>query len=113
MRRSVEGDHVTVASRFGASSFFAMVSRLAARSAAACALLRPSATASAKFANSTVNHSQSVTARMKPAGASPWPPSACTQRIVVRMLPMYTTNITGFLHWCCGSSFTNESTSAS
>jgi hypothetical protein len=26
---------------------------------------------------------------------------------------MYTTNITGFLHWCCGSSFTNDSTSAS
>ena len=43
------------------------------RSAAACALLRPSASASAKLANSTVNHSQSATARMKPAGASPWP----------------------------------------
>jgi hypothetical protein len=62
----------------GASSFFAMVSRFAPRSAAACALLRPSATASAKLANSTVNHSQIVTARMKPAGASPWPPSAWT-----------------------------------
>ena len=31
------------------------------RSVAACAFPRPSAMASAKFANSTVNHSQSVT----------------------------------------------------
>ena len=45
-----------------------MTSRLAERSASACALLRPSAMASAKLANSTVNHSQSVTARMKPGG---------------------------------------------
>src|SRR5262245_59321274 len=28
------------------------------------------------------------------------------------MLPTYTTNITGLRHWCCGSSFTKESTSA-
>ena len=41
------------------------------RSDAACALLRPSASASAKLANSTVNHSHSAMARMKPAGASP------------------------------------------
>ncbi len=33
-------------------------------------------------------HSPSVTARMKPAGASPLPPSAWTHRIVVRMLPI-------------------------
>ena len=33
-------------------------------------------------------HSQTVIARMKPAGASPWPPSAWTHRIAVRMLPM-------------------------
>ncbi len=37
------------------------------RSASACALPRPSAIASAKFANSTVNQSQSDTARMNPA----------------------------------------------
>ncbi len=58
------------------------------RSDAACALLRPSASASAKLANSTVNHSQSAMARMKPAGASPLPPSAWKNRTVVRMLPM-------------------------
>ena len=40
---------------------------------AACALLRPSASASAKLANSTVNQSHSATARMNPAGASPLP----------------------------------------
>ena len=44
-----------------ASSFRAVaVSRLA-RSEAACALPRPSATASARFANSTVSHSHTVT----------------------------------------------------
>ncbi len=55
------------------SSFRAMMSRRALRSASACALPRPSAIASAKLANSTVNQSQSEIARMKPAGASPWP----------------------------------------
>jgi len=29
------------------------------------------------------------------------------------MLPTYTTNITGFFHCCCGSSFTNDSIKAS
>ena len=78
----------------------------------AWALLRPSAMASAKLANSTVNHSHSETARMKPAGASPWPPRAWTNRMVVRMLPIHTTNITGFFICCTGVSFLNESTSA-
>ena len=49
------------------------MSRRALRSASAWALPRPSAIASAKLAKSTVNQSQSEIARMKPAGASPWP----------------------------------------
>src|SRR5471032_1280345 len=49
---------------------------------------------------------------MNPGAASPPPPSAWTKRTLVRMLPRYTTNMTGLRHWCCGSSFTNESISA-
>ncbi len=58
------------------SSFRAVMSRRAFRSASACALPRPSAIASAKLANRTVNQSHSDTARMNPAGASPRPISA-------------------------------------
>jgi len=81
------------------------------RSEAAWALPRPSAIASAKFAKSTVNQSQSVTPKMKPADASPRPPAktACPQSRVVRMEPTYTTNITGFRTWRWGVSFLNES----
>jgi len=71
----------------GRASFFATVSLRALFSELACALLRPSAIASAKFANSSVAHSHNVIARMKPAGASPVPNNACSQRIVVTMLP--------------------------
>ena len=42
----------------------AMVSERALRSVSACALPRPSAMASAKLANSTVNHSHSVICRL-------------------------------------------------
>ena len=65
-----------------ATTFFFMPRRLAV-----CALLRPSASASAKLAKRTVNQSQTATARMKPAGASPLPASAWMPRTVVRMLP--------------------------
>jgi hypothetical protein len=84
-------------------------SRLALRSEAAWALPRPSAIASAKLAKSTVNQSQSDTAKMNPEEASPRPASACTQSRDVRMEPTYTTNITGFRTWRCGVSFLNES----
>ena len=57
------------------------------RSVAACCLPRPSARASAKFANSTVNHSHTLIARMNPAGASAWPRRAMIHSTVVRMLP--------------------------
>ena len=51
------------------NSFLACTWRRIERSVAACALPRPSATASAKFANSTVSHSQTATARMNPGAA--------------------------------------------
>ena len=94
-------------------SFFAITSRRAPRRLAACAFARPSAIDSAKFANSTVNQSQIVTCRMNPGEASPLPKSAWTNRIVVRMLPTYTTNITGLRACARGESLRNESTSAS
>ena len=59
LRRSAEATRTDTASRFGAASFLARMSRRALRSVSACALPRPSAIASAKLANSTVNHSQS------------------------------------------------------
>jgi len=68
----------------------AQVSLRSPRNDAACALLRPSAKASAKLANSTVNHSQMVMASTN-AGFMPVSPgkfSECTQSSVVRMLPM-------------------------
>ena len=93
-------------------NFFAVTDCFKPRSDAACALLRPSARLSAKLANSTVNHSHAVMPRMKPAGASPWPRNACTNRIVVKMLPMYTTNMTGLRTCTAGESLRNESAMA-
>ena len=52
--------------------------------------------ASAKFAKSTVNHSQTDTQKMNEAGASPFPTIAWIQSSVVRIDPTYTTNMTGF-----------------
>ncbi len=71
----------------------------ALRSESACALPRPSAIASAKFAKTTVNQSHSEMARMNPAGASPCPASACTKSPVVRTLPTSTTTMTGLRNW--------------
>ena len=93
----------------GSERNFATSSCRERRRASACALPRPSAIASAKFANSTVNQSHTDTARMNPAGASPWPRSACTQRQVVRTLTTSVTNITGLRTMWRGSSFLNES----
>ena len=73
--------------------------------AAAWALLRPSAMASAKLANSTVNHSHSATAAVKPSGL-------LAASAVVKALPTYTTNITGLRHCTRGSSFLKASSSA-
>ena len=86
-RRSVPGTDSQSAPKRGSRSFLAITPCLAPRSAAACALLRPSASASAKLANSTVNHSHSVVAPMNQAGASPVPISACSHSAVVNRLP--------------------------
>ena len=88
-------------------SRLASVSERAFRSVSACALPRPSAMASAKFANSTVNQSQSVICRLKA--------KLCLSRNrsnVVTTLPTSTTNITGFFIMVRGSSLTTASTSA-
>ena len=85
----------------------AMVSVLVLRSVSACALPRPSAMASAKLANSTVNHSQRVIWNVNPMLA----PMARSLKIssVVMAAPTSTTNITGFFIISRGCSLTNES----
>ena len=96
----------------GDLSFLAWTSLRALRRVSACALPRPSAIASAKFANSTVNHSHRDTVPTNQAGASPCATSAWTKRRVVNTLPTSTTNITGLLIIRRGSSFSNEPTMA-
>ncbi len=88
-----------------------MVSPLALRRVSAWALPRPSAMASAKLANSTVNHSQSVICRLKPKPAR-WCTVLSMSSAVVSTLPTSTTNITGFLTIQRGSSLRTESSSA-
>ncbi len=84
----------------------AMASVLARRRLAACALPRPSATASAKLANSTVNHSQMLICNSKPR--LPFPARASRiSRMVVSVVTISTTNITGLRHSVRGSSFAN------
>ena len=108
-RSAVDGTVSAGAVRSGRASRRAGMVRRARRSASACALPRPSANASAKFANTTVNHSQIDTLPMNDAGASPLPPSAWKNRIVVSTLPISTTNITGLRTCWRGSSRRNAS----
>jgi hypothetical protein len=90
------------------ASRLAGVSVRALRSVAACALPRPSATASAKLANSTVTHSQRMIWKVKPRCALP-PVSRSRMKItVVSAATISTTNITGFLISMRGSSLTND-----
>ncbi|MBP1597535.1 MAG: hypothetical protein H6Q05_2912 [Acidobacteria bacterium] len=86
------------------NSRLAMVSERVLRSESACALPRPSAMASAKFANKTVNHNHSVICRLKPNWVPP-----LNRRMVVITAPTCTTNMTGFAKRWRGFSFTNES----
>ena len=80
-----------------AAAAWPCVSVRARRSVAACALPRPSATASAKLANSTVTHSQRMIWKVKPR-CSPPPVSRSRRKItVVSAATISTTNITGFL----------------
>src|SRR6266496_790527 len=69
---------------------FAIVSERAFRNVSACALPRPSAMASAKFANNTVNHNHKVICRLN-LNAEP----TLNSSTVVITLPISTTNITG------------------
>src|SRR5581483_53659 len=75
------------------------------RSDSACALPRPSATASAKLANSTVNQSHKMIWNAKPRPAAPVKRSR-RKITVVSTATTSTTNITGFLAICRGSSLT-------
>src|SRR4051794_7700742 len=90
----------------------AIVSALVLRSVAAWALPRPSAIASAKLANRTVNHRKTVTTMLKTFSWLELSPKSRTNRIVVKTEPISTTNITGLRAMVRGLSFLTESTSA-
>ena len=78
----------------------ALVSWRLRRNVSACALPRPSATASAKLANRTVAHSHSVTSPTNTSGRA-------KNSIEVTTLPISTTNMTGMCTIVRGSSLTN------
>ncbi len=92
-------------------SSLACVSVRVLRKDAAWALPRPSATPSAKFANSRVNQSHRMICDEKPGLPSPVMRSL-TNRIVVRMATTSTTNITGLRTMWRGSSFRKAAPSA-
>ena len=94
-------------------SLRAVVSLRILRKLSAWALPRPSAMASAKLANSTVNHSHRVTDRVNQTGTS-WAPRARSRArsSVVRTLPTSTTNMTGFLAMLRGRSLRTLSPAA-
>ena len=87
---------------------WATVSERALRSESACALPRPSAMASAKLANSTVNHSHAATRPAKRFCVPDDEPRSRSQTMVVRTLPTSTTNITGLRAIRRGSSLTTR-----
>ena len=76
------------------ASTLARVSERVLRSVSACALPRPSATASAKLANRTVNHSHPATSPAK-RWSTPSSPRSRRNRSVVSTLPISTMNMTG------------------
>ena len=84
---------------------FAWVSVRVRRNASACALPRPSAIASAKLANSTVNHSHRTIWNSKPTLPDIVTMSR-TRMTVVSTLTTSSTNITGFFIRTRGSSLT-------
>src|SRR5215813_10831788 len=103
--RPVPGTRRTVPSE--PDSSLAWLSVRVLRSESACALPRPSATASAKLANSTVNQSQRMIWKVKPRCS---PPVARSRRKItdVSAATISTTNITGFLIIARGCSLANE-----
>ena len=88
-----------------------MVSLRMRRSVSACALPRPSATASAKVANRTVIHSQTTIWIWKPLPATPVATSR-TVRTVAASATISTVNITGFFTSSRGSSLAKLSSRA-
>src|SRR4029077_3072080 len=84
---------------------FAWVSVRVRRNASACALPRPSATASAKFANSTVNHSHTTIWNSNSRLCPPVRRSR-NRMTVVSAVTTSRTNITGFVMRVRGSSLT-------
>jgi hypothetical protein len=80
----------------------ATASCLAARSAAACALPRPSATASARLAKTTVSQSQTVMVQASTLEST-------MDSTVVKTAPTSTMNMTGLRHRERGSSLTSAS----
>src|SRR5580704_8958449 len=91
-----------------ASSRLAVVSVFVLRRLAAWALPRPSATASAKFANTTVNQSQTLIWNENAKFAPPVNRSR-RKRMVVRTVTISTTNITGLPTMWRGWSFLKAS----
>ena len=90
----------------------AIVSARVAFKVAACALPRPSAIASAKFAKRTVNHRNPAT---RAENTFSWVSASPTSRrnsTVVSTAPTSTMNITGFLAIVRGSSLRTESSRA-
>ncbi len=106
-RRCAASNWVPSRSAPSGRSRLAMVSERALRSVSAWALPRPSAMASAKLANSTVNHSHSVICRLKPK--SPRPRDQQDRRDHAADLHHEHDRIALM---CRGFSFTNESTIA-
>ncbi len=83
----------------------ATVSARVFRSCSACALPRPSATASDRLAKRTVNHRKAAISHAKTLGS-------VIARIVTRTLPISTTNMTGFRAMRRGSSLRTLSAAA-
>ncbi len=105
--RSVEGTSRKFCESPESAISLACVSVRCRRSVSACALPRPSAIASAKFANSTVNHSQRMIWNSKRICPPPVKRSR-TRIMVVSAVTISSTNITGFLISVRGLSLAND-----
>ena len=94
-------------------SFLATTSRRAFLRLSACARPRPSATASAIFANNTVAHRMTAIVSTYHGASSCMPANPRKYRTVTKIAPIYTTNMTGFLTCVRGASFLNDWANAS
>ena len=112
--RSESADTVS-SGPLGVFIFRALVCVRILRRLAACALPRPSATASAKLAKITVNHSQSEMLIVNHSGAERDAGTSASRNAtsVVKMLPISTTNMTGLRMTLAGDSLRRLSFAAS